>query len=109
MTLGADARTLLERYNWPGNIRELRNVLERATLFTKGQVIGADGLKFDRWLNPEQGSDTEQSLSEMERRHILNVLRSHQGHVENAANVLRVPRSSLYAKLKKYGIDASQL
>lgn len=108
MTLGADARALLERYAWPGNIRELRNVLERATLFTKADTIGVDGLKFDRWLNPEQSSDVEQSLSEMERRHILNVLKSHQGHVENAANVLRVPRSSLYAKLKKYGIDVSE-
>lgn len=108
MTLGADAHALLERYAWPGNIRELRNVLERATLFTKGDSVGADGLKFDRWLNPEQGSDIEQSLSEMERRHILNVLRSHQGHVELAANALRVPRSSLYAKLKKYGINASE-
>lgn len=96
------------RYAWPGNIRELRNVLERATLFTKADTIGVDGLKFDRWLNPEQSSDVEQSLSEMERRHILNVLKSHQGHVENAANVLRVPRSSLYAKLKKYGIDVSE-
>ena len=78
-------------------------------LFSRGDVLGTANLKFDRWLNrPEPAADSAQSLSEVERRHIVSVLRLHQGHVELAANVLQVPRSSLYAKLKKYGINASE-
>jgi len=112
LSLDAEALAMLERYDWPGNIRELRNVLERATLLSRESVIGKQALRFDRWLNPEQTQDdvnADQSLSAIERRHILSVLRSHAGHVENAASALRVPRSSLYAKLKKYGINVADL
>lgn len=103
-SLSPDALELLGRYGWPGNIRELRNVLERALLFTKGDVLDRTTLRFDRSLDPEDKETWALTLDEAERKHIVGVLRRAGGQVEKAAQVLALSRSSLYAKLKKYGI-----
>lgn len=98
-----DVIDVLSRYAWPGNVRELRNVLERALLFCKGDVLDRAALRFDRSLEPD--SDAEpQTLDDAERRHIVNMLKQTGGKVDDAAKVLALSRSSLYAKLKKYGI-----
>ena len=107
-TLSPDALSLLGRYHWPGNIRELRNVLERAMLFAKGDVLDRTTLRFDRSLDPEEMESGALTLDEAERRHIAGVLRGAGGQVEKAAQVLSLSRSSLYAKLKKYGIKAAE-
>ena len=106
-SLGPDVLELLGRYRWPGNIRELRNVLERALLFSKGDVLGRSSLRFDRSLDPEEKEVPALTLDEAERRHIAGVLRGSGGQVEKAAQVLSLSRSSLYAKLKKYGIKVA--
>ena len=106
-SLSPDALALLGRYHWPGNIRELRNVLERALLFAKGDVLDRTTLRFDRSLDPEEKETLALTLDEAERRHILGVLRGAGGQVEKAAQVLSLSRSSLYAKLKKYGIKVA--
>jgi len=98
----------LQGYAWPGNIRELRNVLERALLFAKGDVLDRTTLRFDRSLDPEEKDAPALTLDEAERRHIAGVLRGSGGHVEKAAQVLSLSRSSLYAKLKKYGIKVAE-
>jgi DNA-binding NtrC family response regulator len=105
-SLSQDALALLRRYHWPGNIRELRNVLERALLFAKGDVLDRATLRFDRSLDPEEKEPAALTLDEAERRHIAFVLRGAGGQVEKAAQLLSLSRSSLYAKLKKYGIKA---
>jgi DNA-binding NtrC family response regulator len=107
-SLSPDALALLGRYHWPGNIRELRNVLERALLFAKGDVLDRSTLRFDRSLDPEEKEAGALTLDEAERRHIVGVLRGTGGHVEKAAQVLSLSRSSLYAKLKKYGIKVAE-
>jgi DNA-binding NtrC family response regulator len=98
-----DVVQVLTRYPWPGNVRELRNVLERALLFCKGDVLDRAALRFDRSLEPDTGNEA-QTLDDAERRHIVSVLKQTGGKVDDAAKVLALSRSSLYAKLKKYGI-----
>jgi len=107
--LGQDAVEVLEQYRWPGNVRELRNVLERALLFCKGAVLDRGALRFDRSLDPDQApsSSEPQTLDDAERRHIAAVLGKTGGKVDDAARILALSRSSLYAKLKKYGLRAA--
>jgi DNA-binding NtrC family response regulator len=111
--LTKDARSALESHGWPGNIRELRNVLERALLFARNGVLDAASVALPSvsagGATPRlQGDDDGgQSLEDVERIHILRVLDRTSGRVEEAARILGVPRSSLYAKLKRYGLRAS--
>lgn len=100
----------LQSYSWPGNIRELRNVIERAVLLSEKRTISIKDLQFDG----NSGSrnpylDTNLTLSELERQHIERVLQEEQGRVEKAALRLGIPRSSLYQKLKKYQQDSSRV
>ena len=103
-TLAEDALDVLQQYRWPGNVRELRNVLERALLFCKGDVLDRGALRFDRSLEPDPSEAEAQTLDDAERRHIAAILLRAGGRVDDAARILALSRSSLYAKLKKYGI-----
>lgn len=106
-TLSQDALKALEQYHWPGNLRELRNVLERALLVSEGGVIGAQDLRFAAKLGaPVEGSVL--SLEQLERKGIEKALQAENGHVDRAARRLGIPRSSLYKKLKRYGLAASR-
>ncbi len=101
-----EAMRRLQSYSWPGNIREMRNVLERAVLLSGGRVIGEKNLHFDETDWPEiRPENTGQTLGEMEREYISLVLEAERGRVETAAKKLGIPRSSLYAKLKQYKLD----
>jgi DNA-binding NtrC family response regulator len=104
-TLAPDAEQALRTYLWPGNIRELRNVLERAVLLSDQQVLGRQELRFDSSLGTGSAADnTDLSLRELERQHIQRILHKEQGHVESAAKRLDIPRSTLYQKIKQYQI-----
>jgi DNA-binding NtrC family response regulator len=105
--LSPDAIRALQQYSWPGNIRELKNALERALLLGDNQVLDSDSLKFDDLTVDDSGADL--TLVDLERRHIERVLRREGGQVERAALALGIPRSSLYQKLKKYGIPLSRI
>ena len=102
--LSDGALDALEQHSWPGNIRELRNVLERALLFCPGKQIGAELITV-RASGPDRANKPapRATLEELERQHILAVLQDVEGRVEEAARILAIPRSSLYAKLKRYG------
>jgi DNA-binding NtrC family response regulator len=93
---------LLRQYDWPGNIRELRNVLERALLLADSVELTPDVLRFDR-LGIAAERAGEMNLAAVERAHVLRVLEKEGGHVERAAARLGIPRSSLYQKLREYG------
>ncbi|MDF1503539.1 sigma-54 dependent transcriptional regulator [Roseisolibacter sp. H3M3-2] len=110
--LAPDALEALRRYAWPGNVRELRNVLERAVLLGReGGVIGRADLAFERGERTQSpaagaaGDWDDLTLEQVEARHIGRVLQLEQGHVERAAQRLGISRSSLYAKIKLYGLQ----
>ena len=105
VTLSPAAETALLRYSWPGNIRELRNVLERAVLLGGSARIEPQDLRFDDGLAELPGARASSlTLLEVERRHIELVLGEENGHVERAARRLGIPRSSLYQKIKQLGL-----
>jgi len=107
----------LQKHGWPGNIRELRNVLERALLGANGSSIDDTDLDFASsprshagggpggWGGSEAPLASHLTLREVERNHISNVLREEGGHVERAAKRLNIPRSTLYQKIKAHGLD----
>ena len=102
----------LQKHGWPGNIRELRNVLERALLGATGPSIQDADLDFAS--SPRSGGAVETpasshlTLREVERNHISLVLREEGGHVERTAKRLNIPRSTLYQKIKAYGLESSR-
>jgi len=108
--LGGVALRALQDYSWPGNTRELRNVLERVALVIgKDQSAGQD-FRFDMQIEQYlSGIGQFRTLEEMERNYIQQVLRKERGRVRAAAKKLGIPRSSLYHKLKQYKTDQPEI
>ncbi|MBZ5501161.1 MAG: sigma-54 dependent transcriptional regulator [Acidobacteriia bacterium] len=109
IALAADAMGALQAYDWPGNIREMRNVLERAVLLTEENVITRQDLHFEQ-PGQEGGAafDPSLSLAQVEKQHITRVLQWAGGQVDQAAKQLDMPRSTLYHKIKQHGIVLSK-
>jgi DNA-binding NtrC family response regulator len=104
--LSPGALRALEAYSWPGNIRELRNVLERAILINGNAVLTERDLHFDAPAAAEPApANQSKTLEEMERHYIEQVLLQEGWRVESAAKRLGIPRSSMYHKLKQYQIS----
>jgi DNA-binding NtrC family response regulator len=109
MHLSKEAIVALQGYPWPGNVRELRNVLERAVLLCDGAILQPRDLRFEMPSSGGTGGwDTRLTLEELERQHIEKVLQEERGKVESAARRLGIPRSSLYQKIKRFGMNASK-
>jgi DNA-binding NtrC family response regulator len=108
--LTPDAERALQAYSWPGNIRELRNALERAVLLSEGHVLNRRDLYLDAQTGNEPWPEaTNLTLLELEQYYITKVLQEEQGNVDRAAKRLDVPRSSLYQKIKRYHIAQSKI
>jgi DNA-binding NtrC family response regulator len=103
--LEPSAEEALQTYAWPGNIRELRNLLEHAVILSDRNSISRKELRFALIADESADYDTSLTLLEVEKRHIARVLREENGHVERAALRLGIPRSSLYQKIRKFEID----
>jgi DNA-binding NtrC family response regulator len=97
--LDANTMDALVAHSWPGNIRELRNVLERAMLVATSPVLRPSDLRLNAAVR-RPASATLGTLKETEWLHIQRVLEEEKGSVGRAAKRLGVPRSSLYQKLK---------
>ena len=101
--VSVEAMAELVNHDWPGNIRELRNVLERAMVVATGTVLQAGDLGLAR-----PGAELDKvgplSLEEVERRHIANVLKHTDGNVSQTARLLGIDRVTLYNKIRKYDI-----
>jgi len=103
LELGGIALRALQGYSWPGNIRELRNVLERVALAARNDVLADHRLRFNVQVQQYLACMGQfQTLAEMERNYIQQVLHKERGRVQSAARKLGIARSSLYHKLKQY-------
>ncbi len=101
--LSADALRVLENNRWRGNIRELKNVLERTVILTDGAEITAADLPFD--IQQADGSvTTEQTLAAVERGHIQKMLAYTSNNKTRAASLLGIGLATLYRKLEEYGL-----
>ena len=97
------AKAELESYGWPGNIRELRNCVEKAVILSDGKVIDSFGLD----LSAKAGIteiNAEDTMEDMEEKTIRAAMSRYGGNISLVAKSLGVSRPTLYAKLKKYGI-----
>lgn len=98
-----DAMQILKVYPWPGNIRELKNVLDRARILSRGDKLTPlhfSGLKSSLL---HCNADTLKTLEEIEHIHILSTLESHNGDITKTAMSLGISRATLYRRLKEMG------
>ena len=104
--IGDDAMRLLMSYSWPGNVRELENAIERAIVSCRGATLSAEDFSFleDNGAARLRVPDN-MTLAEMEKLMIEATLRRTGGNVREAAASLGIDRSTLYEKLKRYGIE----
>jgi len=104
--LGGDAIARLQSYSWPGNIRELRNVLERAVILRPAGTITAEDILLGE-LPARGGPPPEESLNlaEVEKRVILRALEQAAGNKSEAARLLGITRRALYGRLERLGIE----
>jgi DNA-binding NtrC family response regulator len=105
VTLSDAAIRALREYPWPGNIRELKNVLERSLLLSDRSEIRRSDLRFESSARVTAADDEEAvTLSDVESRHIARVLKEEEGVVDRAAKRLGISRNTLYYKLRKHRI-----
>jgi transcriptional regulator with PAS, ATPase and Fis domain len=109
-TLSPEATAALCGYSWPGNIRELRNVIERLMLMGTG-TAAISGEEVRAMLpaplsESETGQRSKCSLEDIERWHIERVLEAHDGNKSQAAKTLEIDYKTLLSKLKKYGLTS---
>jgi two-component system response regulator AtoC len=93
-------------YQWPGNVRELENVIERALVIGSGKVIAPADLPLGAVRAPER--ELPESLREMERLHIQQMLEKTGWKISETARRLEVDRQTLYNKIEKYGLRSAE-
>ncbi len=110
--ISSEAERVLQSYNFPGNIRELEHIIERAIIFAEGDTIKPDDLNLPHSASFKESStitESEEDLSvlsmeEVEKRHIAKVLRRNRWDRTQTANQLGISPKTLYTKIKKYEI-----
>ncbi|MBU1679271.1 MAG: sigma-54 dependent transcriptional regulator, partial [Bacteroidetes bacterium] len=98
------AMDLLLQFEWMGNVRELENSIERAMVVAKKHLL----MKEDFLLNSQMGTvqfNSNLSLAEVEKKHIINVVESNKWNISLASKILCLDRATIYKKLKSYGIN----
>jgi len=106
LELSEQALAAIRRYEWPGNIRELRNVIERAVILARGSIIGPELLRLDSGAQGRSSIDigTHASMEAVEEQHLRRVLAS-TASIEEAAAILGMDTVTLWRRRKKYGIE----
>lgn len=106
--IGAEALERLLAFPWPGNVREMRNVLSRALMMTGGrEPVGLEHLpgEFRNRPGPGDRRHTPMTLDALERAHIERTLRHHGGNRTRTAQELGISRATLINKIKRYSLD----
>lgn len=109
--ISPEAEKVLLYYSWPGNVRELKNVIERASILCQGDWLEPEHLPLELQAESESThveAESEYSaafsLNEMEKRHILHVLKQNKNNKSRTARILGISRSTLREKLRQYGL-----
>ena len=100
------ARGFLQRYNYPGNVRELRNMIQNAVLFTDRDVIWIEDLPVDIVARQPAADAPREllSLKQLEKKHIAYILDYTGWNVSRAARILGITRATLYDKIKTFSL-----
>jgi DNA-binding NtrC family response regulator len=113
LSVSEEAIRLMQQYPWPGNVRELENVIERAVILTRDAVIDADDLPQRMLSNdpevataPSAVLPLKRALEDPEREIIERALRFCDWNRQKAASLLQINRSTLFKKMRKYGLEA---
>jgi DNA-binding NtrC family response regulator len=106
LTLSDQTMKTLKAYPWTGNVRELKNVIERAVLLASGETISPRDLHLDfEERTPVEGDEPPLTLREAQRRHIQKALTTEHGNIARAAVRLGMTRSALYNKINTFRIN----
>ncbi|MEI8216488.1 MAG: sigma 54-interacting transcriptional regulator [Eubacteriales bacterium] len=105
--IGKDVQEILMKYNWPGNVRQLYNVIERMLIMSQQETININVIPKDIMDNSQEKSTAMIEIESLEKataRYIKNILDSNNGNIRKAADVLQVSRSTIYRILGKNGL-----
>ncbi len=113
-TLEPEAMDVLTNHFWPGNIRELKNILERLSILVQGDTITAKDVKeallgFKKANEMVARGDLKHAKEEFERQYIIKTMQVCEGNVTRASKVLGIERTHLYRKLKSLNINVDQM
>jgi DNA-binding NtrC family response regulator len=103
VTIDPGALKRLEEFNFPGNVRELENMIERAIVVGNGRKITIKDLPLEKTVM----SNSVESLDDLEKSHILQILNKYSWNISRTAKALKVDRVTLYNKISKYGLKSS--
>ncbi|MHC0446263.1 sigma-54-dependent transcriptional regulator [Flavobacterium sp. 3-218] len=100
----------LENYSWPGNIRELKNIIERSVILSNGDILTSDVLPYEMQQQNEKSSKSMSafSMQSVEKLHIQKVLNYTKGNKAETARLLEIGIATLYRKIEEYGIENSK-
>ena len=107
-SIPSDVMKALTKWDWPGNIRELENFIERAVILSKGPTLRVPLAELEMPPEPSPNAKEDRTLETTERDHILRILRETKGLIagpKGAAVRLGLKRTTLNSKLKKLGIE----
>ena len=107
MQLSPKALTKLEDYHFPGNVRELQYIMERAVIMADGERLEPGDLIFspiESGIKSTTEEESETKLSTIEKHTILKVIEKNDGNITKAAKELGITRTALYRRLSKYEI-----
>jgi DNA-binding NtrC family response regulator len=98
-----DATELLTRYDWPGNVRELENAVERAVVLSQSRTLGIKDFAFLQSFSAPLSRP--QSLQEVEKQHIQQILEEYNWNVTQASKALEINRVTLHKKIKRFNLE----
>lgn len=110
VSLSSEAIQALEKYNWPGNVRQLENLLERALVFCDGSELKVEDLnlpfneKVKTYYSLEEKIDDDKSLKSEEKMIIKSTLEKNNWNISKSAKRLGIARATLYRKMDNYGL-----
>ena len=102
-----EALDAIEKHTWPGNVREMENLIKRAVIMAEGSQIGVDDLGLPRAGGEPEPMNLRQVREQAERDVIVRVLSRVDGNIVSAAELLGVSRPTLYDLLSRHGLKAS--